>query len=635
MSSAFCKVTLRCAFVQTALLLSVVVHAQTAQVSGSITDAQSGVVVAATVSVENNATGAVRTTTSNAEGYYAFPALPPGSYTLRVEKTAFKTAEYPGVVLQADLPLQLDVTLRVGELTDDVTVQAAAPSFQGTPQIGMSVTSREYESLPMVQLGRIRSPASFVLLAPGVQGTVRLDGAQNANASNNVQVHGQANFTTEYLVNGLAAGPGYGNFNESAPAVGAVQEFRLITSQLTAEYGATGAAVASFVLRSGTNEVHGDAYDYYRNSALDGKSITSVAKPPLTLSEFGGSLGGPLVIPGAYDGANRSFFFVSYGGSRKRGADGVSTSLVPTVAERAGDFSGLKDSAGRPILIYDPATTRVVNGVSVRDPFPGNVIPANRIDPAAAAIAALYPAPNSPGGYRGEFGETVLDPDSFTATFDHTVSTTQHLSAALVRTDIPRVRTGTSLPDPLQGNAFRQHVKSWTLRGNHEMAIGSHLLNSLAVGYDAFTTPLTPPTDSHDWATTLHMPGLGNTAFPSMTFGNGYQVLGSTNYFDYDDNTVLAKDTLSWQKGAHLVKIGGEWRSNWHIARVVGTTQGAFSFTNTLTASPTALTTTGDSFASLLLGGYRSVSATGPVDTEATWGYGGSLSPTSGGRPRR
>jgi hypothetical protein len=113
------------------------------------------------------------------------------------------------------------------------------------------------------------------------------------------------------------------------------------------------------------------------------------------------------------------------------------------------------------------------------------------------------------------------------------------------------------------------------------------------------------------------------------------QVLGSTNYFDYDDNTVLAKDTLSWQKGAHLVKIGGEWRSNWHIARVVGTTQGAFSFTNTLTASPTALTTTGDSFASLLLGGYRSVSATGPVDTEATWGYGGSLSPTSGGRPRR
>src|SRR5262249_32433013 len=157
--------------------------------------------------------------------------------------------------------------------------------------------------------------------------------------------------------------------------------------------------------------------------------------------------------------SNRTFFFFSYGGSRKRGADGVSTSLIPTLAERAGDFSGLKDSAGRPIAIYDPATTRVVNGVTIRDAFPGNVIPANRIDPAAAAIAALYPAPNSPGGYTGEFGETLLDPDSFTGTLDHTLSTTQHLSAAIVRTNIPRVRTGTSLPDPLQGNAFRQHVK--------------------------------------------------------------------------------------------------------------------------------------------------------------------------------
>src|SRR5215471_14987222 len=205
MSRAFGAGALQGVSLLTALLLPVVVTAQSAQVSGSVTDDQGAVVAAATVSVQNNATRAARTTTSNPEGYYAFPGLPPGSYTLRVEKTAFKTAEYPEVVLQADVPVQLDVRLSLGALADAVTVQAAAPSFQNTPQIGMSVTSREYESLPMVQLGRIRSPASFVLLAPGVQGTVRLDGAQNANASNNVQVHGQANFTTEYLVNGLAA----------------------------------------------------------------------------------------------------------------------------------------------------------------------------------------------------------------------------------------------------------------------------------------------------------------------------------------------------------------------------------------------------------------------------------------------
>jgi len=598
-----------------ALFLSTAAYAQTAQISGIVKDTDGGVIAAANVSVQNGATGASRATTTSLEGYYAFPGLPPGSYTLRVEKQSFTAEEYPNVVLPADSPVQFDVTLRVGDVADTVTVQAGVPSVENTAQLGMSVTRREYESLPMVQLGRIRSPASFVLLAPGVQGTVRLDGTQNANASNNVQVHGQANFTTEYLVNGLAAGPGYGNFNESAPAVGAVQEFRFITSQLTAEYGATGAAVASFVLRSGEHAVHGDFYDYSRNSALDEKSILTPTKPPLTLSEFGGSIGGPL--------ASRTFFFFSYGGSRKRGADGGNTSLIPTAAQRLGDFSGLKDSAGREIVIYDPATTRVVNGVAVRDPFPGNVIPANRIDPAAAAIAALYPNPNSPGGFTGEFGETLLDPDAFTGTVDHNLSTGHRLSAAVVRTNIPRVRTGTSLPDPIQGNAFRQHVKSWTVRANDEAALGSRALNSLAVGYDAFTTPLIPPTDPRDWASTLHMPGLGTSAFPAITFGNGYQVLGSTNYFDYDDNTFLAKDMVSWQKGSHLLKFGGEWRYNRHDARVVGTTQGAFSFTNTLTASPAALTTTGDSFASFLLGGYRSVSATGPVNTSARWSYGG------------
>src|SRR5262249_39368912 len=220
---------------------------------------------------------------------------------------------------------------------------------------------------------------------------------------------------------------------------------------------------ASFVIRSGADEFHGDAYDYTRNSALDAKSVLVPSKPQLKLSEFGGTFGGPLSIPKSGDGTHQAFFFLSFGGSRKRGADGVSTAVIPTPAQRLGDFSGLRDSAGRPVIIYDPATTRIENGVSVRDPFPGNVIPLNRIDPAAAAIAALYPAPNSANGYTGPFGETLLDPSAVTGKVEHSSQSGHRIAGSVIRTDIPRVRTGTSLPSPLDGpNAFRQHVKSWT-----------------------------------------------------------------------------------------------------------------------------------------------------------------------------
>src|SRR5262249_11557177 len=382
-------------FLIIALSVPASLRAQTGQISGIVTDPEGKTVAGADITVRNQSTGVTRSAATSEEGNYAISALPPGVYSLRTQKPGFKLSEFSNLTLPADTPVRFDVTLIVGEVVENVTVRAGASVIQDTPQMGTSVTRREYESLPMVQLGRIRSPAAFVLLAPGVQGTVRLDGAQNATASNSVQVHGQPNFIIEYLVDGLAAGPGYGNFNESAPAVGGVQEFRFITSQLPAEYGATGAAAASFVIRSGADEFHGDAYDYTRNSALDAKSVLVPSKPQLKLSEFGASFGGPLSTLNTRDGTHQAFFFLSFGGSRKRGADGVSTAVIPTPAQRLGDFSGLRDSAGRPVIIYDPATTRIENGVSVRDPFPGNVIPPNRIDPAAAAIAALYPAPNS------------------------------------------------------------------------------------------------------------------------------------------------------------------------------------------------------------------------------------------------
>lgn len=209
--------------------------AQTAQLSGIITDPTGKGVPEADIQVRNEGTGVIRTTKSTAEGDYTIPTLDPGSYALRVQKPGFKTAERSDVVLQTDSNLRYDVALTVGEVAETVTVQDAPPLIQDTPEIGTSITRREYESLPLIQIGRIRSPAAFVLIAPGVQGSVRLDGSQYTSASNQVEVHGQPNFTIEYLMDGLPAGWQSANYNESAPAVDAIREFRLITSQLPAE----------------------------------------------------------------------------------------------------------------------------------------------------------------------------------------------------------------------------------------------------------------------------------------------------------------------------------------------------------------------------------------------------------------
>ena len=597
---------------------------QTAQLSGIVTDPSGKNIPAADVQIRNEGTGVIRTTKSTAEGDYTIPSLAPGSYALRVQKSGFKTAERSGIVLQTDSNLRYDVALSVGDVTQTVSVADAPPLIQDTPDIGTTITRHDYERLPIIQIGRIRSPVAFVYLAPGVQGTVRLDGSQYTSASNQVEVHGQANFTIEYLMDGLPAGWQAANYNESAPAVDAIREFRLITSQLPAEYGASGPAVASFSIMSGTNQLHGDFYDYLRNSDLDSRSFLANIRPPLRLNEFGVAIGGPVVLSHIYNGKDRTFFFFSFGGSRKRGADSVNVAQIPTPAEITGNFSGLKNSAGQQVTIYNPySTTTDATGKMVRAPFAGNLIPASLIDPAAAKIASYYPVPNSPLGYTNFQGERLLDPDTYTGKVDHQISDRDHLSAALVRTDIPRVFYGGPLPLPLTASSFRQQVTSWTTRLNDDFTINPSLLNTFAAGFNYFHTPLSPPTNPQAWSSTLGIPGLGNFAFPDITFGNGYATLGSTNFFNWTDQTTMFKDGLSWQHGAHSFKFGGEWRYNEHNSIVVGNTMGVFNFTNAYTANPNAISSTGDSFASFLLGGYNSISSSGPYNPRVRWSYGG------------
>lgn len=605
-------------------LFPLALYAQTAEISGAVRDPSGAVIPKASLALRNEENGTQRQTTTNGDGFYHLAGMAPGTYDMTVQAETFRTATRDGIVLQVEQSVQLDVTLQPASATQTVTVTDTAPLIQNTAEIGTTITQRQYQSLPLLQIGRIRSPATFVLVVPGVQGSVRLDGGQYDSASNQVEVNGQANFTIEYLLDGLAAGPGYGNINESAPTVDAVREFRVITSQLEPEYGASGPAIVSFSLASGTNKFHGDFYDYFRNSALDAKSYLATVKPPLKLNEFGVSIGGPLTIPRLYNGHDHTFFFFSFSGSRKRGADSENAVQIPTPQEIGGDFSNLKNSAGQLIPIYDPNTTRTgPNGTLVRDPFPGNIIPANRINTSADIIASYFPAPNSPLGYTGYSGEKLLDPDHYVGKVDEQISARQHLSAALVRTNIPREFYGDPLAEPLTSGPFSEHIYSWTGRFNDEFTFTPSLLNAFAAGYDRRSTPLGPITKPQPWSSTLKIPGIGNYAFPDITFGNGYTTIGSTNFFNWFDGVWSIKDGASWEFGSHSFKFGGEWRYDQHNSYFNGNTMGVFKFTNAYTASPTALNTTGDSFASFLLGGANGVSSSGPLVTHERWSYGG------------
>ena len=166
---------------------------------------------------------------------------------------------------------------------------------------------------------------------------------------------------------------------------------------------------------------------------------------------------------------------------------------------------------------------------------------------------------------------------------------------------------------PLTASSFRQHVTSWTFRANDDFTLSPSMLNTFAAGYNRFNTPLGPPTDPQPWSSILGIPGIGTWAFPNITFGNGYQAIGSTNFFNYVNETELVKDGISWEHGTHSFKFGGEWRLNEHNSIVNGNSMGVFSFTSAYTANPSALSTTGDSFASFLLGGYNTVSSSGPL----------------------
>src|SRR4051812_13518806 len=324
--------------------------------TGQVTDPSGAAVPGVTVVATSQATGVKYTSTTTENGIYLIGQLPPGAYDVSAEAKGFRTRIQKGVAINVAQTLTLNYPLEVGAVEQAIEVTGAAPVIESTTSdLGTVVPTRNVIELPLAVANNMRSPESFIFLTPGVT----TDNPKNPTA--NVQVNGSPSRGKEIVFDGAsAANPESGGILFTYPSVEAVQEFKLLSSNYSAEYGRTGGGFEIFTTKSGGNEFHGSVFEDFRNEKLDARDRFAASRQINRQHEFGAALGGPVHVPRIYEGRNRTFFHFVYGGFRWRAGAANELLTLPTAAMRQGDFS----AAGR--IIYDPQTGQ---------PFPQNHIP--------------------------------------------------------------------------------------------------------------------------------------------------------------------------------------------------------------------------------------------------------------------
>src|SRR5579863_3440570 len=392
-------------------LLAMVSVARAADVNGSIDGVvkdQSGAVTAGIeVSILDTGTNAVYRATTDATGAYFLRELPVGNYTLTVEPKGFKKFVARNLLVQVNEAIRVDISLQVGDVAETVDVSGQAETVDTNSITLKSVVDQQrIENLPL----NGRNPTQLMQLVAGVE-----PDNQNANVTSGttypgvtpVSVNGGRANTTNYILDGAQNNDHYSNAPNPMPDPDALQEFSVQTNTFSAEFGRNVGAIVNAVTRSGTNEIHGSAFEYIRNTDLNASNFFTPGQGDgLKRNQFGATVGGPIFIPKLYDGRDKTFFFFSYQGTRTRQSPSKVEQPVPTNAERAGDFSGL----GQPI--YDPFSNHT--------PYPNNQIPASDMNPVSTAVLNSYiPSPAPGSGTISYAVPNRLDDDQYMVRIDH------------------------------------------------------------------------------------------------------------------------------------------------------------------------------------------------------------------------
>lgn len=667
-------------FIALAFLMATALFAQSNQgrITGTISDPAGAVVPSAQIEIKNTDTGVVYRGGTSETGNYVISA-PSGNYELSVTVTGFKKFVQQNVQVVAAVDTRRDVKLEVGANTEVVTVQDTAPLLKTeSGEVSHLVEIKDLTDLPVLntnyssmfgagQMGAIRNPLQSMQLLPGV----------NFSTDNAIVVNGLPSNSEAIRIEGQEA---TGNIWKAIQSfslgggVDAIQEVNVQTSNFAAEYGQVGGGAINYTMKSGTNQLHGSAYDYFVNEALNaGLPFTDAGtqspnkagqhiRNAVRRNDWGFTVGGPIAIPKVYDGHDKTFFFFNFEQFRETRTTANSIQTVPTAAYRAGDFSTsgcfayvpgpgcvfspaiintvtgapAVDPAGQTLSfgeIFDPNTNRIVNGAQVRSPFPGQQIPLTRFDPVATKIQNFFPLPNQPGiinNYLAPAYQNWKHDTNWSYKLDHSISPTIKLGWYFSRllSNSPNANSVTQAynsPAPTSN-------RNVTTRVNYDQTLRPTLLLHIGVGYIQQYQPTDYPNfdqgslgmkgyfqpnrfpsiggffDGSNPAGTNIAAGLQN--FISGGYGGpGFGGIGPAFVAFLWEEKSTANISLTWVKGNHSFKYGGDLTIDGYPERSGWRANGAFGINNAETSDPwqnlqplNFAVPTGFSYASFMLG---------------------------------
>jgi hypothetical protein len=558
---------------------SAVAQLTTARLSGSVVDTTGSVVPGATVTVKQAATGYKQTATAGSGGDYLFPSLPVGSYQLTVEMTGFAPYEQNGIVLAVGQAATENVALTVGSVSQQVTVEANASMVTTQDAtVGQLINETSMTGLPL----NGRDAQQLVFLVPGTVNVSSQNCGSNCEGGvlpgeQYAKVNGGGANGVAYLLDGVDYNDTYINTNLPFPSPDALQEFNVQTDNMNAAYGNATGGVVNIVTKSGTDKIHGDAFEFLRNYAMDARNYFATSPNPLKQNQFGGTIGGPIL-------KGKLFYFGSYQGTRTNTAANGQRAFVPTAAERQGDFSA--DLPGTQLI--NPATGQ---------PFPGNQIPSGDLNPVAQYLLQHIPLPNGPGNQLTYNGlATIANTDEFLAKADYELGK-HHLSGHYFQMNY---RVPTILPptaNVLAGNTgYPQDLKLRHVSVVDIFTISPNFLLSSYFGYTSTpsrTIPSDNPFNIAQAGSQIAQPtGIQAPAPLDVSVGNDFAITGLDGG-SWGRNDQSLREIATLIKGKNEFQLGGEARraqvniSQGYLAN------GNFSFSNSLS---------GDNIADFILG---------------------------------
>jgi len=612
-------------------------------ITGTVSDPAGALVPAAAVVAVNPETGVAFRTQTTATGSYTIPYVPAGVYDVTFEAAGFSKYEQKGIRVRVAETARVDVTLKVGATTESITVSADAPLLSSESAAQATTIGRDQlNQLPVnfaIGAGAVRNPLSFLGLTPGacIMGwnTIKINGAPTGTFK--IILEGQD--STSVLDTRVS--------DESQPSVEAIQEFTLQTSNYAAEFGQVGGGLFNFTSRSGTNDFHGAVYDYFAHESLGAAQSFTNVRPRLRRHDMGASIGGPVILPKIYNGRQKTFFFFNFEMFRDIQKKFDAYATVPTAAYRNGDFSAAltgrnlgTDGLGRAILenvIYDPGTSRTVSGRIYRDPFANNVIPKASMDAVALKMQDLFPQPfNSAliNNYERRYQYRKIQ-DIPSVKIDHNFGDGSKLAGYYSRQRTDKDNGHDGLPDPISARRD-QMIRSHTIRLNYDRSLSTRLLLHVGVGYQRYHNPDSSPPGNmeYDVAGKLGLKGGFGVGYPRITGLNsswgGMIDNGPTNRQLYLDDKGTGVASVTFVRGDHSYKAGGEWRLDTFTNRATTGVPGNYGFSSAQSGLPAlqgvALPGGGVGFpyASFLLGMANSASVSNPQDPQfrrKSWGF--------------